>query len=176
MVAKEGDAMKDLAKKISLPEATTGEAPMGPRSQPANAELDQTRALGPEMTAQTSLKVTEQKSALSASCATAETDVRAAEDHYAYLSIDRAFKANLARLTVGLSPPVLAEQAYDWLAHLAISPGKQLQLVEKWLRETARFSSYVAQNLVNPDTPPCISPLPHEGGLRVKLGSGGLTT
>jgi hypothetical protein len=85
--------MTELAKKTSLPEATTGEAPLGPRSQPANAEIDQTKALGPEMTAQTSLKGMEQESALSPSRATAETDARVAEDHYTYLSIDRAFNA-----------------------------------------------------------------------------------
>jgi hypothetical protein len=28
-----------------------------------------------------------------------------------------------------LSPAVLAEQSFDWLAHLVISPGKQLQLI-----------------------------------------------
>jgi polyhydroxyalkanoate synthase len=82
--------------------------------------------------------------------------------HYAYVSIDRAFKANLARLTFGLSPAVLARQTFDWLAHLAISPGKQLQLIEKWARETARFGIYAAQSAVNPGTPPCITPLPHD--------------
>ena len=83
-------------------------------------------------------------------------------DHYTYVSIDRAFKTHLARLTFGLSPAVLAEQSFDWLAHLAISPGKQLQLVEKWFRKTARFGMYAAQSVANPDTPPCITPLPHD--------------
>lgn len=83
-------------------------------------------------------------------------------EHHAYVSIDRAFKANLARLTLGLSPAVLAEQTFDWLAHLAISPGKQLQLIEKWLRKTARLGVYAAQSAVNPGTPPCIMPLPHD--------------
>jgi len=36
------------------------------------------------------------------------TDGPSASDHYSYLSIDRALKANLARLTLGLSPAVLA--------------------------------------------------------------------
>jgi hypothetical protein len=85
-----------------------------------------------------------------------------AEHHYAYLSIDRAFKANLARLTFGLAPTVLAEQISDWLAHLAISPGKQFELVEKWFRNIARFASYATQSLVNPHTPPCICPLPND--------------
>src|SRR5579859_2036064 len=55
-------------------------------------------------------------------------------DRHSYTSVDRAFKAHLGRLTFGLSPAVLAEQSFDWLVHLAISPGKQLQLIESWLR------------------------------------------
>jgi len=43
-------------------------------------------------------------------------------------SLDRAFKANLARLTFGLSPAVMAEQTFDWMVHFAFSPGKQLEL------------------------------------------------
>lgn len=57
-------------------------------------------------------------------------------------SLDRAFKANLARLTFGLSPAVMAEQTFDWMAHLAISPGKQLELTEKWFRKSARLNLY----------------------------------
>src|SRR5208283_3436688 len=65
--------------------------------------------------------------------------------HYSYLSVDRAFKANLARLTLGLSPAVLAEQFFDWLAHLGISPGRQMALVEDALSRGARFGMYAAQ-------------------------------
>jgi polyhydroxyalkanoate synthase len=84
------------------------------------------------------------------------------EAHHSYRSVDRAFRANLARLTVGLSPPVLAEQTFDWLVHLAISPGKQMELVENWLRKTARFALYAAQSAGNPEAPPCISPQPSD--------------
>lgn len=45
-------------------------------------------------------------------------------------SIDRALKANLAPLTFGLSPAILAEQTFDWPAHIAISSSKQLQLID----------------------------------------------
>jgi hypothetical protein len=81
---------------------------------------------------------------------------------YAYMIIDRAFKANLARLTLGLSPAVLAEQTFDWLAHLAISPGKQLQLIEKGFRKSLHLGTYAAQSATNADVPPCITPLPHD--------------
>jgi polyhydroxyalkanoate synthase len=90
------------------------------------------------------------------------TDSWSLADHYSYLSIDRAFNANLARLTFGLSPPALAEQTFDWLAHLATSPGKQLQLIETWFRNTARLGAYTAQSVADPSIPPCITPLPHD--------------
>ena len=80
-------------------------------------------------------------------------------DHYSYLSVDRAFRANLGRLTFGLSPVVFAGQAFDWLAHLAILPGKQLELVEKGLRKARRLGIYSAQRAAEPATPPCIAPL-----------------
>ena len=83
-------------------------------------------------------------------------------DHYTYAGIDRVFKANLARLTFGLSPAVLAEQTFDWLAHLAISPGRQLQLVENWLRNTAHLGAYAARSVADTDTPPCITPAKHD--------------
>jgi polyhydroxyalkanoate synthase len=81
---------------------------------------------------------------------------------FAYLSIDRAFKANLARLTLGLSPAVLAEQTFDWLAHLAISPGKQLQLIEKGFHKATRLGTFAAQSAVNAEVAPCIAPLPQD--------------
>ena len=160
--------MTDLADKVTSSEATldkpTRATPVSSRARPANAEgaVNQTTAaLDAEMAARTCSKRTSAMAVLSPSWA-AQADAYSAEDHYTYFSIDRAFKANLARLTVGLSPAVLAEQTFDWLAHLAISPGKQLQLFENWFRETARFGSYVAQRLQSPDTPPCIRPLPHD--------------
>ncbi|MBV8187344.1 MAG: polyhydroxyalkanoic acid synthase [Alphaproteobacteria bacterium] len=89
-----------------------------------------------------------------------------AGDRFSHASIDRAFKANLARLTLGLSPPVLAEQTFDWLAHLAISPGKQLDLMEKGLRDAARFGLYAAQSLAKPGTPPYIAASPQDRRFR----------
>jgi polyhydroxyalkanoate synthase len=86
----------------------------------------------------------------------------ALSDRYSYISIDRAFKANLARVTIGLSPAVLAEQTFDWLVHLAVSPGKQLQLAETWFRKTAQLATYAAQRAVDPHTPACITPLPQD--------------
>lgn len=87
---------------------------------------------------------------------------------YTYEGIDRTFKANLARLTLGLSPAVLAEQGFDWLAHLLISPGKQLELVEKWLRGIARRGAYAAEAPIQPSVPPCVEPLPQDRRFQAK--------
>jgi polyhydroxyalkanoate synthase len=80
----------------------------------------------------------------------------------AYEAIDRALHANLARLTLGLSPAVLARAYLDWLVHLAFSPGKQAQLADKALRKAIRFGLYAARATVDPKTPPCIEPLPQD--------------
>ena len=64
-------------------------------------------------------------------------------DHYGYVSIDRAFRSNLARLTFGLSPAVLWEQTFDWFVHLATSPGKQMQIIEDAFRKLARLGVHI---------------------------------
>ena len=53
-------------------------------------------------------------------------------------AIDRQVHASIARLTMGLSPASLAEAFGDWAIHLAISPGKQAQLVQKAVRKAVR--------------------------------------
>lgn len=92
----------------------------------------------------------------------AAADLRRMDDRFSYQSIDRALKANLARLTLGLSPAVLAEQTFDWLVHLAVSPGKQLQLAENWLRMVEEFGVYAAQSAAGKEVPPCIGPSPQD--------------
>ena len=82
--------------------------------------------------------------------------------HFAAQSLDLAFKANLARLTGGVSPAGLARVYFDWLSHLALSPGKQMELVEKAARKYVRFSRYAGQTALAPNTPPCIDPLPQD--------------
>ncbi|MGD8958012.1 MAG: poly-beta-hydroxybutyrate polymerase N-terminal domain-containing protein, partial [Chromatiaceae bacterium] len=75
---------------------------------------------------------------------------------------DQAFKANLARLTAGISPAGMARVYFDWLSHLVLSPGKQVELAEKVARKIARFSRYASQKAVDNGTPPCIDPLPQD--------------
>jgi polyhydroxyalkanoate synthase len=79
-----------------------------------------------------------------------------------YVGLDRTFKANLARLTHGLTPAGLARAYFDWWTHLMLAPGKQLQLAEKAVRQAARLAIYAANAAADPKTPPCIKPLPQD--------------
>ena len=82
--------------------------------------------------------------------------------HYTARAIDRAYKANLGRLTSGVSPAGLSSLYFSWLTHLALSPGKQLELFEKAFRKMVRYSTYAGQVAVDPKIPPCIEPLPQD--------------
>jgi polyhydroxyalkanoate synthase subunit PhaC len=81
-------------------------------------------------------------------------------------NIDRMVNATTARFTLGLSPVAMGMAYYDWLLHLAGSPGKQFQLAEKALRKTMRFTHYAAHALANRDPEPCIEPLPQDRRFR----------
>jgi polyhydroxyalkanoate synthase len=97
----------------------------------------------------------------------APTRVHASErDSYASTAfgevVDRSLHATLARFTLGLSPAALAECYLDWATHLAASPGKQMQLVHKALRKSARLSHHVCQCAMQQGMEPCIQPLPQD--------------
>ena len=51
-----------------------------------------------------------------------------------YEAMDRAAHAAVAKATSGIAPSVLAEAWIDWAVHLAVSPGKQLHLMEAAMR------------------------------------------
>ncbi|WP_226886829.1 PHA/PHB synthase family protein [Nisaea nitritireducens] len=82
--------------------------------------------------------------------------------HYTAQAIDHAFKANLARLTLGISPAGLATSYFNWFSHLALSPGKHMELVEKAARKAARIMIHAGTAGMNAEAPPCIEPLPQD--------------
>jgi polyhydroxyalkanoate synthase len=79
-------------------------------------------------------------------------------DRYALSSADRAFRARLARLTLGISQATVADTQAHWLSHLAMSPGKQVALAELALRNAARLALYAGQSVLDPDAPPPAAP------------------
>ena len=79
-------------------------------------------------------------------------------------SLDRSVHYWLARWTLGLSPLTLGEAYADWALHLAISPGKQMQLAHKAVRKSVRFNRHLARQLAEGGKckDPCIDPLPQD--------------
>lgn len=79
------------------------------------------------------------------------------------VDLDRTFHATLARFTGGLSPAALRGAFFDWASHLAMAPGKQIELTDKALRKAARLGEYCVRfGSIGPRTEPCIEPLPQD--------------
>lgn len=77
--------------------------------------------------------------------------------------VDRAVHAGTARFTAGLSPMAIGGAYLDWAAHLAFSPGKRLQLVQKAGRKALRFAHYAMRCAMQPAAGECcIDPLPQD--------------
>jgi poly(hydroxyalkanoate) polymerase-like protein len=82
--------------------------------------------------------------------------------------VDRAARAALARFTFGFSPAALTECYLDFATHLASSPGKQLQLLQKAVRQFARLA-YHARECAAPQVGPNRSFTPYR---RIGVSSG----
>src|SRR5271165_1691837 len=85
-----------------------------------------------------------------------EDDVKTAAD-----AMDRGFRANMARATLGLSLSTLGGAYLDWTTHLLAAPGKQAWLGWKAWRKALRYGNYLAHCATHKgQAPPCIAPLP----------------
>lgn len=70
-----------------------------------------------------------------------------------YDTLDRLSHANVAKATSGLAPSVLGEAWMDWAVHLAVSPGKQMHMMEQAMRNAqALFTAGLGTG--SPDTSP----------------------
>ncbi len=81
------------------------------------------------------------------------------------VDLDRAAHVWIGRRTQGMSPPALMGAVADWLAHLAISPGKQLELSEKAARKLDRLLRY-SLRAWRREAGRCIEPLPQDTRFR----------
>lgn len=63
--------------------------------------------------------------------------------------IDQEFKSRLARACAGMSPIEIASAYLNWLGHLAISPGKQLQLASSFIRKAASLGIYSVRSAIS---------------------------
>ncbi len=78
-----------------------------------------------------------------------------------FSSFDRALRAQLARLTKGISPAALAGAYADWLVHLAMSPGKVTDLLSKAQCQSMRLAMQAAQGAAGADAQ-CMDPSPQD--------------
>jgi polyhydroxyalkanoate synthase len=81
-------------------------------------------------------------------------------------SIDRIVRALVGRATLAISPSAVALACLDWLVHLGVSPGKQMELVQKAARKAARFWIYATRSLTDQSTACCIDALPQDRRFR----------
>jgi polyhydroxyalkanoate synthase len=79
---------------------------------------------------------------------------------------DRMLRASLARITAGVSPVALARAYVDWAGNLALSPGKQAELVGNGLRQATRFWLNVARSGAAQPTEVLIEPMANDKRFR----------
>ncbi len=77
-------------------------------------------------------------------------------------TFDRAATAAVAQATHGLSPLTLMQAGFDWLVHLASSPGKQVQLAAKTGRKFVRLADFAGRCVGDCNAAPAIEPLPQD--------------
>ena len=77
-------------------------------------------------------------------------------------TLDRATGAMIAQAFNGISPATILQSYSDWWMHLAILPGKQLQLAAEARRNYARLGDYARRSIADPKTEPAIEPLPQD--------------
>jgi polyhydroxyalkanoate synthase len=63
--------------------------------------------------------------------------------------MDRAFRTALAQASQGMSPLELGLATMDWISHLAISPGKRVQLAQSFLGKLQQLGIYSIESLFN---------------------------
>ncbi|EIM28874.1 PHA/PHB synthase family protein [Microvirga lotononidis] len=86
-----------------------------------------------------------------------------AELHQLRDALDHSAHAGLAYLTAGLSPAAIIDAFMDWGVHLAISPGKQVELATKAARKWVRLTQYASRRAIDAGAAePCIQPLPQD--------------
>ncbi|MCP5433116.1 MAG: alpha/beta fold hydrolase [Alphaproteobacteria bacterium] len=77
--------------------------------------------------------------------------------------VDRSLHAGLARITGGISPAAMMLAYSDWALHLAMAPGKRLQLVEKAVKKSTRLATALTRYALHGGAAePCIEPLPQD--------------
>lgn len=90
-----------------------------------------------------------------------DVEVRAA-----FQDIDRAFHAALARWTGGIAPGAVLGAMTDWATHLALSPGKQMELASRFFADSWETFAYSTACLTGHGGNPCRCALPQDKRFR----------
>jgi polyhydroxyalkanoate synthase len=61
--------------------------------------------------------------------------------------MDREFRTILAQVSNGMSPVEMGLATLDWLSHLAISPGRRLQLAQSFMSKLGQLGIYSVESL-----------------------------
>ncbi len=83
-----------------------------------------------------------------------------------YDLLNKTSHVAMARMTLGISPAALAMAYFDWAAHLATAPGKQMELAEKAHTKFWRLAGYVSRCMKEDCPECCIEPLPQDHRFR----------
>ncbi|MGA2129138.1 MAG: poly-beta-hydroxybutyrate polymerase N-terminal domain-containing protein, partial [Xanthobacteraceae bacterium] len=81
-------------------------------------------------------------------------------------ALDRFFAAGMAQFTAGVSPRALAGAFLDWAAHLALSPGKQLDLAGQAAAGAFDSLAHALPLMLGSDGDPAQSALPQDSRFR----------
>lgn len=68
----------------------------------------------------------------------------------------------MAALTFGIAPSSLSAAFTDWATHLALAPGKQLELMHKAMSSAMALGTYATQCAVGAESEPCVQPQPQD--------------
>lgn len=92
--------------------------------------------------------------------------VKTTPSETAFQSLDRGLHAAMSQATAGLSPAALAGAFLDWWLHLALSPGKQAELVQQAITGAVNNTAFAAQRAFGSSADPCERALPLDDRFR----------
>lgn len=81
-------------------------------------------------------------------------------------ALDRLIHLVSSRFTRGISPAALSLAYADWWLHLAMYPGKQLDLAEDAVTRAARLAMYSARCMMGGGDELCVEPAPDDNRFR----------
>lgn len=79
---------------------------------------------------------------------------------------DRSAHAAMSKVTAGLSPVALTGAFFDWWLHLALAPGRQIDLARQAMAGAADNFAFAARSALSPSLDPCEQVLPHDDRFR----------